>query len=72
VTRFAHALQLRLTRAELTFLHRMAEVRRCTIEELIRTELCLSSPDDPSQPTRAQPHLRLIDSTDETIETSNP
>jgi hypothetical protein len=58
--RFAHVLQLRLTRPDLTFLHRMAEVRRCTIEELIRAELCLRSPDIPAESAATHHHLRLI------------
>jgi hypothetical protein len=57
--RFAHAVQLRLTRHEMTALHRMAEVRRCSIEELIRDELHLSAVEPlPPQPHRS--HLRVV------------
>jgi len=58
--RFAHVLQLRLTRSELAFLQRMAAVRRCTIEEIVRAELSLSTPGTPLPLSNEQRHLRLI------------
>lgn len=60
VTRFVDVLQIRLTRADLAFLQRMAKAHRCTIEELVRTELCLSKSDTAPQDTSPQQHLRLI------------
>jgi hypothetical protein len=53
-------LQLRLTRHDLMFLQRMADVQRCTVEELIRKELCLAAADAHPPPSARQPHLRLI------------
>jgi hypothetical protein len=68
MTRFVDVLQIRLTREDLTFLQRMARAHRCTIEELVRAELCLPSPDTAApQDTGPPQHLRLITTTFDAI-----
>jgi hypothetical protein len=60
MNRFEHVLQLRLTRHDLTFLRRMADAQRCTVEELIRKELCLSAAEVLPPHSSDRSHLRLI------------
>lgn len=67
--RFDHVVHLRVNHKELAALRRMAAMRDCDVEELIRLELRLaeSNPDEsapkrlpaPVEPT-APPQLRLI------------
>ena len=64
MTRFVDVLQIPLTRQDCAFLQRMARAHRCTVEELVRTELCLPAPDTPAQETSPQQHLRLITAAD--------
>ncbi len=71
MTRFVDVLQIRLTREDLAFLQRMARAHRCTIEELVRTELCLPTPDIRAQDTSPQQHLRLITKADEEKEATH-
>jgi hypothetical protein len=69
--RFAHAVQLRLTRQEMTALHRMAEVQRCSIEELIRDTLRLSAIESPPLQLHRS-HLRVAGGAREHVGSSAP
>ena len=70
--RFAHVVHLRVNHKELAALRRMAAMRDCSLEELIRRELRLADgdPDEPApkrlkpasvEPGMATPQLRIID-----------
>ena len=67
--RFAHVVHLRVNHKELAALRRMAAMRDCNLEELIRRELRLADgdPDEPRpQPAAvelelAPPQLRVIE-----------
>jgi hypothetical protein len=67
--RFAHVVHLRVNHKELAALRRMADMRECSVEELIRLELRLADGDpyEPAPkpvseaPELALPQLRIIE-----------
>lgn len=67
--RFAHVIHLRLNHKELAALRRMAAIRGCSVEEVIRLELRLTDGDlyEPAPPPAsvelelAPPKLRIIE-----------
>jgi hypothetical protein len=57
--RFAHVVQVRVTRDEWVVLQHVSAIHQCSVEELIRTELRLESVG--RHRPRGRAHLKLIE-----------